>query len=457
MNLLDLLKNLSKTYNSLVDKAKVPEEAWQPDKEFFVRDGTGVISGALDQGIEEIKDIPEIVGLGLGVVSDPQGAYDQLSAFAQEMDWQKAKTMAKEVVRGAVFADEFEKGGIYALHGTGRAGVVVAKAGLTGGGVLLLVRKTGADLLALLSKIRKRLEDLNWSQADMDRFAYDLGTAKDLLERFDLDPDNFDLNASKVLDQFKNLRRRVDNQAFLTQIQKNLPDGVTMDDIKGAITASDSKQDLIDRLKGFVDENDMEGLKACIDGKIKYVPVADLVTSSITRPSNAAIEALAQERQTARKAAADLRSQGSTYQDELKANMQTVIAKSEALAESIADAHFIKNGSVKIDLSLPGAGKSGQFDRVYKNSDGTWSIVECKGGASPLKGRSGAQQGTKPYIDSIIANLESKRDLLTLEQNSFLTQLRSAYKSGQIKSYVLRQKFNDDGGLGNTLLSTVTN
>jgi hypothetical protein len=59
------------------------------------------------------------------------------------------------------------------------------------------------------------------------------------------------------------------------------------------------------------------------------------------------------------------------------------------------------SGTEKIDLSLPGAGKSGQFDRVYKNSDGTWSIVECKGGASPLKGRSGAQQGTKPYIQSI--------------------------------------------------------
>jgi hypothetical protein len=180
MNLLDLLKNLSKTYNSLVDKAKVPEEAWQPDKEFFVRDGTGVISGALDQGLEELREIPELLGMGLSVVSDPEGSYNQLKAFAQDIDWQKAKTMAKEVVRGAVFADEFEKGGIYALHGTGRAGVVVAKAGLTGGSLLLLVRKTGADLLAALSKLRQEVQEVlkNFSPETLTKFAAELSDQK---------------------------------------------------------------------------------------------------------------------------------------------------------------------------------------------------------------------------------------------------------------------------------------
>ncbi len=180
MKLGDILKNLSKTYNSLVEKAKVPEEAWQPGKAFFVRDGTGVISGAIDQGLEELRDIPDMIGMGLSLVSDPSGAYDQLSAFAQQMDWQKAKTMAREVVRGAVFADEFEKGGIYALHGTGRAGVVVAKAGLTGGGTLLLVRKMGVDLLAALSKLRQEVQDVlkNFSPETLTKFAAELGDQK---------------------------------------------------------------------------------------------------------------------------------------------------------------------------------------------------------------------------------------------------------------------------------------
>lgn len=74
--------------------------------------------------------------------------------------------------------------------------------------------------------------------------------------------------------------------------------------------------------------------------------------------------------------------------------------------------------------------------------------------ASPLKGRSGAQQGTRPYINSIIENLNGK---LTASQQSELNQLMKAFDNGQVKSYVLRQKFNDDGSLGNTLLSGVQN
>ncbi|PSL23628.1 fibronectin type III domain protein [Dyadobacter jiangsuensis] len=152
MKLGDILKNLAQTYNSLLDRAKVPTEAWEPGKQFYVRDETAVISGAIDQALEEATELPQLVGLGLTLASDPEGARKQLESFAQELDWEKAKEIAVEVARGAVFADEFEKGGKYARHATGRAGVVLAKTVATGG-VLTAVMlapsklKKGTELL----------------------------------------------------------------------------------------------------------------------------------------------------------------------------------------------------------------------------------------------------------------------------------------------------------------------
>lgn len=54
MNVGDILKNMAETYNSLLEKARVPVEAWQTGKTFYVRDETAVISGAIDRsGVEE--------------------------------------------------------------------------------------------------------------------------------------------------------------------------------------------------------------------------------------------------------------------------------------------------------------------------------------------------------------------------------------------------------------------
>ncbi len=154
MNLMDMLKNLATTYNSLLDKAKVPEEVWLPGKEFFVRDGTGVVSGALDQGLEEAKEIPELVGLGLSLVSDPEGVYNQLSTFAQQMDWEKVKKLGADIAKDAVQYENFEKGGQYAKYGTGRVGVMVAKTVVTGGLTLVAIVKDAPN------QLKKSLDDI---------------------------------------------------------------------------------------------------------------------------------------------------------------------------------------------------------------------------------------------------------------------------------------------------------
>ncbi len=141
--------------------------------------------------------------------------------------------------------------------------------------------------------------------------------------------------------------------------------------------------------------------------------------------------------------------------------MQTVIESSEQIAEQMSDLYFKKLGAQEVNLSLPGAGKSGQFDRVYKNSDGSWSVVECKGGESPLKGRQGAdgynQQGTKAYIQSIIDNLNASGKL-TLDQKRLLRELQDALDNPQgplVTSYVFRQSFDEAGNLRPAKLSTV--
>lgn len=72
-----------------------------------MQDKTGIISGVLDQGAEEVKDLPELVGMGLSLASVPEGAYNQLKSFAQEMDWEKAKDFAKEAAKQTIQYDNF--------------------------------------------------------------------------------------------------------------------------------------------------------------------------------------------------------------------------------------------------------------------------------------------------------------------------------------------------------------
>jgi len=98
------------------------------------------------------------------------------------MSWEKAQSLAVEVARGAVFAEEFEKGGKYALHGTGRVGVVLAKAAATGGLLAIVkdapnaLKKRLDDALALLGKLRKEVRDVlnNFSDKTLIRFTSDL-------------------------------------------------------------------------------------------------------------------------------------------------------------------------------------------------------------------------------------------------------------------------------------------
>lgn len=90
-----------------------------------------------------------------------------------------------------------------------------------------------------------------------------------------------------------------------------------------------------------------------------------------------------------------------------------MVRESEALGDTATEAVIKKVYPNATDLphSLPGAQKSGEFDRIIKNGDEV-IIIESKGAGSQRGSRqvdsegTRAEQGTPEYRDSIVKNME---------------------------------------------------
>ncbi len=491
MSLAEVLSAMAKGYNDLVSKAKVPEAVWVPDtelkgedKDFPVRDNWGLIAGGIDGAVNEFSDKAQLVGMILTVVSNPKETAKNVAKFAKNTftDWDKSKALAGTMVEGMVGINksDFEEGKkpVYKGHGTGFiAGTLSAQAAM-GGIALLAILQNAPDQLdnlaariaKLLGKLKEKLQKINWSDVDIDkliskfdnwseidiqRFLDDFDTvSEDIFKGFR--DGKFDLEASKALVLGKDgvtgkiLRRISSNLKTLTEIKKILPSDITMDDIRNAIINSTSKQDFLDELSRF-DANNLDELRDFLKKKglrTTAVSKGDLPFNGLP---DANVTTIVSNRQAARNASQNLDVNSPTYDADYKANMKNIMTGSEQAAEAMADLHFGKTNS--IDLSLPSTAKQGQFDKVYKNADGSFSVVECKGGASELGSRAGHQQCTKPYIESIIENLNANIAKLTDAQKLSLSELEGAVKAGKIKSYRLKQKFKDDGSLGDTILT----
>ena len=108
----------------------------------------------------------------------------------------------------------------------------------------------------------------------------------------------------------------------------------------------------------------------------------------------------------------------------------------------------------------------GVFDGIYKDANGKIYFIEAKGGNSTLGSRKiqfsddpvllnqRAQQGTKEYMDDIIANMNEKiktipdgteKELLE-ETMDFITRAR---RDENIDYIMIRQKFTSTGEIGN--------
>ena len=229
MKLLDILKNLSKTYNSLLDKAKVPEAVWKPqadlpaeDRDFFVQDKTGVIVGSFDGVAGELTDKAQLVGLGLQLVSDPEKTATDLVNFAQTMDWDKAQKVAITLGEGLVNYDaaEFDKGGIYARHATGKVGGSLAINAST----LLLIVTEAPNILRKASDILK-----DWI-VDLSKVRKIGGSVPKNALSYTGKKYSFDVNQNPPLQAKLNGSVPAAVQARLDALHVNYPNGVDFDE-----------------------------------------------------------------------------------------------------------------------------------------------------------------------------------------------------------------------------------
>ncbi len=503
MSLGSMLTAVAKGYNSVVENLKVPDYVWKPetdlqnsDRGFPVKDDWGVVTGVVNGALTEITDQAQLVGMMLTVASDPIKTGKDLVNFATGAvtDWSQTKALISGFAGGMVGYDATyfasNKAPVYSGHGTGIIGGTIAAQATTGGVAVLPLldvvkdapTKLKGELDNLAAKLAKVIEALKtklksfdwsdtqiddftkkvegWTSDDIERLLDDLGTDKSIFEAFR--DGKFDVDASKALVlgtdgvTGKNLRRLHKNLTTLTNIKKILPSGITMDDITAALKNSNvtNKQDFLDQLSGF-DASNIDELRDFLQKRqLRSYAVAkgDVPYKGVV---NTDIQSEIAKRQSIREASQSLEVSSTSYDADYKASMKQISESSEKIAEAMADLHFGESNF--IDLSYSTTAKQGQFDKVYRTFDdqgnATWHIVECKGGASQLGSRAGHQQCTKAYIESIIVNLESKTSSLKPEQRVHLLELRTAFDNNQVKSYSLKQPFNNDGSLGATKLT----
>ncbi len=132
-----------------------------------------------------------------------------------------------------------------------------------------------------------------------------------------------------------------------------------------------------------------------------------------------------------------------------------VASLSEQIGEvaSMAAIEGMIPGAEQLPSALPGDGKQGQFDLVYRGPDGTIYIVESKGGSAELGTKKGTdaegndvdlQQGSPEYLKSIIENMK------TAARNSGDTalmktarEIESAFLNGTLVYLHASQKISD--------------
>jgi hypothetical protein len=313
--------------------------------------------------------------------------------------------------------------------------------------------------------VYEQLVAKNWADTDFTAFFTDFSSSekKALLARFYANVLNPDIwkRLKTYHPKFEVLRKQADFLTALTEIEKNLSkiDGVTMDDIYTKISNSnvDCKNCLVqDLFDNIGDENVFKDLLEKVKVYTPYISPGAIIKLD-NPPSNSIIEGSRAQRQGYRDAA-----KVETDKDKLKGLNNSTGLQSEKIAEAVADEYFLSNsGWTKIKIFDTNV-KQGSFDRVYKNAQGKWVIVECKGGTSPLKGRNGVnnigypQQGTKGYINSIIAELRNThKGNTTIMQE--LDALSKAIEKGDYESYILRQPFDDAGALKPTIITKVLN
>ncbi|MBK9451071.1 MAG: TNT domain-containing protein [Bacteroidetes bacterium] len=162
--------------------------------------------------------------------------------------------------------------------------------------------------------------------------------------------------------------------------------------------------------------------------------------------------------EAARKLAQAERDKHAEGTDEYKNAQQAVVEISEQIGEvsSMAIVEGKIEGAEELHSSIPGNGKSGQFDLVYRGPDGTIYIIEAKGGDAglgtktvidPATGEEMVlQQGSPEYRDAILKIMEKQAEATGDEKLlETVEAIRAAANSDKLQYLLGSQKVGDDG------------
>jgi hypothetical protein len=143
---IDILEKIAagiKTFNEVVDNAKIPDEMWQNPNatDFPVKDKIVYPSGVLNGGMSELKGGVETFGMIADAIVNPKKTASALKDFASGLtSWDGATKAASGFATGIIGLDldEYNKGGEYQRHASGVVIGTIAAQAVTGSLVLSL-------------------------------------------------------------------------------------------------------------------------------------------------------------------------------------------------------------------------------------------------------------------------------------------------------------------------------
>ncbi|MGW3967354.1 hypothetical protein ACWED2_46590, partial [Amycolatopsis sp. NPDC005003] len=98
------------------------------------------------------------------------------------------------------------------------------------------------------------------------------------------------------------------------------------------------------------------------------------------------------------------------------------LAADHAVLDGLHQPEFVARPLERVDVPDRGAH---HFDRVYKDADGNYVIVEAKGPSADLKGNGGYQQGHPEYVRNICAKMIARGEPEAAHAHKILEQLDS--------------------------------
>ncbi len=150
--------------------------------------------------------------------------------------------------------------------------------------------------------------------------------------------------------------------------------------------------------------------------------------------------------------------------DRLNKAKASIGRKSEQLAEATVDEMLQQQGFKRLYPDGPGSSRKGDLDRVFfrENGDGTFDVLEVKGGQSLLGSREivnvpqlkgeglRSRQGSGVYLVDVLLQMQKSG---SRQAAIIADKLMQGLKRGKVNFSHFQQKFNQDGSFGKSNLN----